>query len=263
MCRWEQEDVREDAGYMDEVEEEQYEEEDAESLETIAEQGESQCTPMTEHSTTNHLSSFNAHDATEPAQHRTVLEAVKSPLEAVSSQLTAITTRDKAYWVNRLAALGDSGEQFAFSMAGKGKIRYKSRAPRKSIGAQQLSISAPVGPIQQLGSLSAPHTPAHTPGVSIDMEDSNHFNYFVNPPLDEQSSEETHESTQELSGSTSQHLLANLDSSRRQEGSGAHHLINRSPYLLAYCTDARAHSLKVLGIHSIIPSQHDWLASHA
>lgn len=225
LCRLvEQEEVGPDDGYVHEAEEGEYTDE-VKSLETIEEKGESECTPVTEHSSFNAAPALQ-HDADDPPQHRGALDPVQSTAEAVFSQFPAVATRDKAFWITRLAALEDSGEQFAFAMKGKSKIRYKPRVPKTSIDSQQLFCSATVGlpqwhsggfntPAPQTPAHSAQHTPSEaiTPGVSIDMGDSN--NFYVSPPLYDHRSEEALGSTQELSGS-------GPDSARRQEGSGTH-----------------------------------------
>lgn len=257
LCRVvQQAEASPDNGYVDQAQEAEHDDEPC-SLETIEEKGESECTPVTEQS--NALSSSNAtppklhHDAHEPLQHIAALEPPRSTVEAVPSQFPATAARDSAYLIARLAALEDSGEQFAFALKGKSKIRYKKREPRKSMDAQHLSFSATVGLPRRHGdsfSTPTPQTPAHsvqhtpaartpgravTPGVSVDMEDSNYFNYFVSPPLDDQLSEGTLGSTQELSGS---HKGSHPGSARQQEASGAH----GPPHLHAFREDSAPQS---------------------
>lgn len=241
---------------MDE-EEDEYDETEAESLETIAEQGESQCTPITERSyhfsNSTHLSAFHVPDGPEHPSPATTIGRAKSVLEAVSSQFPPSTVKEprtKAFWIRRLAMLEDSGEQFAFMMAGKAKIRYKSRTAKKSTAAQPIATSTPLGSIQHEGggSVHMPHTPVNTPGaVSVDMEDSNYFNYFVSPPLDDHVSGETYGSTQELSSSTSQHLPgSSSEANRRPEGSsgGSTPHAQAIAILLACATNSNVHILK-------------------
>lgn len=210
-----EEDYSEQPDYVEPGYEDDYDEDEVESLATIAEQGESQCTPMTESVCTElskRMSSFNTHEAGEPP--KIFLEPAKSVLEAVSSQLTSTTTkepRNRALLMKRIEALEDSGEQFAFMMAGKARIRYKSRSSKKSTATA--SVSTPGKPTQGVvdSTPTAPKTPSHAPGVSVDLEDSNYFNYFAPPPLEEHASG----STQEGSSGTSHHLTGS-----QHEGSG-------------------------------------------